>query len=48
MNLKRGAWGVISGSSPEADAVTESTGTGTLGFSACSVATSAFTRSMSF
>ena len=49
----RGIWnsaaaGVMSGSSPEAEVVTISIGTGLPGFSACAVAASVLTRSMSF
>ena len=49
----RGTWnraaaGVISGSSPLAEAVTRSSGTGMAGFSACSLAVSAAMRSFSF
>ena len=47
-DLESAAAGVMSGSRPEAEVVTRSTGTGLPGFSACKVATSCFTRSMSF
>ena len=48
----RGTWnsapaGVMSGSSPLAEVVTRSTGTGVRGFSACSFSASSLTRSTS-